>query len=428
MYAQPRLRYTAPKARIDSRIRCPKRAIRASIAMIDCFWKSQGRKRGAGPSRRQVTASRPSRQGGFRWKSRTSAPSRKTSRGIAGTTRLRPTRAPRRTRARPTTSRRIAGTTRLRLLRAPRRTRATARTSSCTASTTSPRLPRPPRTRATRATSSCTARPTRRSSPRAHEFPTSRGLPGSSPLRGVLQQGRRRGDVRGDCLRLLAEDVGDGGEEVEPRLPSLVRERLDGLCEARGGAFSLLQDGARAAAALEQMERNRRLVPEEPEELHLLEREARAPGPVEYLEDAQHALLVQERHRHQTLGHVARRLGDVARMAGVVLEIVEDERLTCHEDPARDARRGRHAHADEVLLLVAGDGREDQLVGLLVEQKDRRGLRPEDRARDLDHRAEQLRIEVVGAEDAGRDGGSEISVISVSHGRPRCPRRGRARS
>src|SRR5262249_12996326 len=53
---------------------------------------------------------------------------------------------------------------------------------------------------------------------------------------------------------------------------------------------------------------------------------------------------------------------------------------------------------------------EDELVALLVEKEDRRALRREDRTRDLDDRAEQLRVCLVGASDAGGDGSTQRVV------------------
>ena len=77
---------------------------------------------------------------------------------------------------------------------------------------------------------------------------------------------------------------------------------------------------------------------------------------------------------------------------------MRDERT----QPAMPARR-RHPLADEVLLVVAGDGCEHELVGLLVEEEDRRCLRAEDRPRDLDDRAQQAAELLLGREHAGRD-------------------------
>ena len=52
---------------------------------------------------------------------------------------------------------------------------------------------------------------------------------------------------------------------------------------------------------------------------------------------------------------------------------------------------------------------------LLVEQEDRRRLRLEDRPRRLDDRLEQRPVELLGAEDAGRDGVVEAVARSSGH-------------
>src|SRR4051794_30595872 len=268
--------------------------------MIRAFWKSQGRNRRDYPSSRQFTGYQAKRrQGGFPCPS--SSP------------RL-PRTAPR-TRA-PRISSSTATTRSPRLPRTLRRTRARPTTSSCTGTATRPTPPRTPRrTRATRATtSSCTARLTRRSRPRHTSFRRA-GLPGSSRLTDKI--GAREAKAR-SCGRLVAQNVGEGGEEREPRLLSLVRERLDRLGELRGGHLPLVEHRPGAPPALEQVERDRRLVGEQPEQLHLLEREPRALGPVEHLEHAEDALFVEQGHGHQALGHVAGRLGDVARVARIV--------------------------------------------------------------------------------------------------------------
>src|SRR5262249_10154945 len=73
------------------------------------------------------------------------------------------------------------------------------------------------------------------------------------------------------------------------------------------------------------------------------------------------------------------------------------------ERPTRYARARRDARADQALLLLARERLEDQLVGVLVEQEDRRALRREDRARDLDDRAQQRAVRAFGTDDAGRN-------------------------
>jgi hypothetical protein len=95
---------------------------------------------------------------------------------------------------------------------------------------------------------------------------------------------------------------------------------------------------------------------------------------------------VQERHRHQPLRHVAGALGRLAREPRILPDVLDHERLARHQHPAGDPRARGEAAAHELLCALAGDRLEDELVGLLVVQEDRRGPRGEDRARHLDDR------------------------------------------
>ena len=72
---------------------------------------------------------------------------------------------------------------------------------------------------------------------------------------------------------------------------------------------------------------------------------------------------------------------------------------------------GGEARAEERVLALADDGLEDELLGLLVEEEDRRRLGAEDRARDLDDRREQRAERLLGADDACGDGCSEIRLV-----------------
>ena len=80
-------------------------------------------------------------------------------------------------------------------------------------------------------------------------------------------------------------------------------------------------------------------------------------------------------------------LRDVAREPRVGLYVFQHERRLGGGDPAGDTRGRRETLADEKLVLLAGDGGEDELVRFLVEEKDRRPLSAEDRAGDLDDRS-----------------------------------------
>ena len=144
-----------------------------------------------------------------------------------------------------------------------------------------------------------------------------------------------------------------------------------------------------------------------------MQREPGALRPVEHLEHAERALLDEQRHGHDPLRHVAGLLGDLLRVPRILGQILDHERLAGDERPAGDAGARRDPRADQTLFVLAGDRLEDELVGLLVEEEDRRALGREDRARDLDDRPQQRAVGGVGADHAGRDGGSEPVLAHV---------------
>ena len=78
------------------------------------------------------------------------------------------------------------------------------------------------------------------------------------------------------------------------------------------------------------------------------------------------------------------------REARVAAHVLEHERRAGRQHPAGDPLRRREPLADEVLLALVRDRGEDELVGLVVEQEDRRRLGAEDGARDDDDRAQEL--------------------------------------
>ena len=111
--------------------------------------------------------------------------------------------------------------------------------------------------------------------------------------------------LRPPGLFLMLERVGELGEEPKARLAPLVLERVDGGREARDD-LELARRRAEEAlglAGLEQeVDRDRGLVREEAEELHLLQAEERLLRAVEHREDAERALLVEERRGHEPFG------------------------------------------------------------------------------------------------------------------------------
>ena len=81
------------------------------------------------------------------------------------------------------------------------------------------------------------------------------------------------------------------------------------------------------------------------------------------------------------------------------------------EHPARDPRSRGEARAEECVLAFPDDGLEDELLGLLVEEEDRRRGRAEDRACDLDDRAEERAERLLGADDTRGYGCPEIRLV-----------------
>ena len=199
-----------------------------------------------------------------------------------------------------------------------------------------------------------------------------------------------------------------------PGDPLLVLERVDGGSQPRDDgqvAVLVTDDALRLPRLEEQVDGDRGLIREEPEELHLLEAEERLLGPVENREDAECSFLVEERRGHQPLRDVARALGDVAREARIVLDVLDDERRSRRENPAGDSRACGKARAEERVLALADDRFEDELLGLGVEEQDRRRLRAEDRARDLDDRGQKRPEGLLRADDACGHGSAQIGLV-----------------
>jgi hypothetical protein len=167
---------------------------------------------------------------------------------------------------------------------------------------------------------------------------------------------------------------------------------------------------------LEQIERDRRLIPEEPQELHLLEREPRLLRPVEDIEDADCLLLMDQRHGHQSLGHVAGLVGDLASAPTRILaHVVENQRLPRHQNPTRNTGTRWEALPDKRVRPLAGNRLEDELVRLFVVEEDRCRPRVENSASDLDGRLEQRSVRRLRGEHSRRNGRPKIR----HPGRPR---------
>ncbi len=104
-------------------------------------------------------------------------------------------------------------------------------------------------------------------------------------------------------------------------------------------------------------------------------------------------------------------LGDVAREPWIVPDVLDDERRPSREHPAGDARPSGEARPEQRVLALADDRLEDELLRLLVEEKDRRRLGAEDRASDLDDRGEERAERLLRADDACGDGCAQIRLF-----------------
>src|SRR5437899_12034168 len=99
----------------------------------------------------------------------------------------------------------------------------------------------------------------------------------------------------------LSQDLFERREQAEARLTLVPLERVETRGKLRNESHVLVaffQNVRCPAAALQEVERNRGLVGEEPEQLHLLQGERRPA--VEHLQHPERALLVQERDGHES--------------------------------------------------------------------------------------------------------------------------------
>jgi hypothetical protein len=123
--------------------------------------------------------------------------------------------------------------------------------------------------------------------------------------------------------------------------------------------------------------------------------------PVEDLEHADRALVVEERHRDDGPRHVAGLLGGRPAEAGVDRDVGQGERLAGREHVAGDPLVGPDRQPDDAVALASGRDLEDQLPRRRVVERDRRGLRVEQRDGRLDDRAQQERRRRRGEAAAG---------------------------
>ncbi len=136
------------------------------------------------------------------------------------------------------------------------------------------------------------------------------------------QASRRRADFRQPSGRLGEEPV-QSLEQFEGGVPLAFLEAGGNAGQRREPALAR-ESRTRATCTLEQVERDRRLVREQAEQVDLREPQLRLRRPVEHREHAERALLDEQRHGHHALRHVARRLGSGARPASVRAQVVDD--------------------------------------------------------------------------------------------------------
>ena len=206
-------------------------------------------------------------------------------------------------------------------------------------------------------------------------------------------------------------------QEPKAGHPARALERVHEACELCDHAELSgvrVEQPARVPCLQEEVDGDRGLVREEAEELHLVQAEERALGPVEDLEHAERRLVVEERRRHQTARDVAGALRDVPGEAGILADVLDDERRPRREHPAGDALPGGEAHAEQALLSLADDGGEDELLRLRVEQQDRRRASAEDRARHLHDRGEERAERLLRADDARGHRRAQLARLPLS--------------
>ena len=139
---------------------------------------------------------------------------------------------------------------------------------------------------------------------------------------------------------------------------------------------------------------HRRLAGEDGQQLHVAQREGRRAPLVEDLEHANRALLVEQRRCRDRARDVAGLLRRVSVESGVVGDVGERERLARRIHVAGDALRGRHRQSDGAGALLTRRDTKLEPVGILLEQRDRRGFGIEELHRRVDDALKQPRLDV----------------------------------
>ena len=124
---------------------------------------------------------------------------------------------------------------------------------------------------------------------------------------------------------------------------------------------------------------HRRLAGEDGRQLDVAQAEAGVAAPVEHLEHADRAAVVDQRHGEDRARHVARPLGRRPVEARIGRDVADHQRLAGREHVAGDALAGRDGEPDGALARRPGRDADHEPVGRRIVERDRRGLRVEQR-------------------------------------------------
>ena len=116
------------------------------------------------------------------------------------------------------------------------------------------------------------------------------------------------------------------------------------------------------------------------------------PLTVEHLDNAEGLTIALQRHGHDRVGHVAGALGDIRGEAGILADVVDRDRLSGHERPARDPAICGDTQADGRLGATPSGDTELEFLLALVEERDRARRRVEDEARGFDDCLQKLLV------------------------------------
>src|SRR6202166_2974384 len=160
-------------------------------------------------------------------------------------------------------------------------------------------------------------------------------------------------------LRLGSRCLSRSLLEGDAKVASLGRER--GRLEDR---LSEVREDPRC------LDRKGRPSREKGEQLHVVDAFAATALTVEHLDNAEGLALALQRHGHDRVGHVAGALGDIRGEARILADVVDGDRLTGHERPARDPAICGDTQADGRLGATPSGDTELEFLLALVEERD----------------------------------------------------------